>query len=511
MRLPADPAEAFDRGNAHFARGDAAAAIAAFQHCLRLRPDHPAALFNLANAQSRTGQLVESAETLVRCLRHAPEFGAAHVNLANVLLRLGLLDQARAFAETGVKLLPGAPDAQLCHASILHHAGDHAAAAAAYRTVLRHAPGHGGALSSLGNTLRAMGRLDEALAAHDSAVAAAPENGPDHAQFRFHRATTLLASGAFAEGWSDYEWRWRRPGHTPRFATPAWRGEALDGRTILLHHEQGLGDTLQFVRYVPLVARHGGRVILHVQPPLVRLLRALPGVARMLVDEPPPRFDCHCPLMSLPRAFGTTLDNIPAPQAYLHADPTRVAGWRARWRDHAPGHGGLYVGLVWAGLPNLDDWQARLIGQRRSLRPADLAGLAAMPGVRFVSLQKDLAPPPIAGLEIIDAMAEVTDFADTAAMVASLDLVISVDTAVAHLAAGLGRPVWVLSRYDGCWRWLRDRSDSPWYPTLRLYRQTRPHDWSEVIARVRRDLEERAAHMEPAAPDCLAPVPHGVC
>jgi len=493
MQHPGDPADAFNRGNACLERGDAATAVAAFQRCLELRPDHPATLFNLANAQLQAGHAVESAETLVRCLRRAPEFGAAHVNLAYVLLRFGMLDQARGFATSGVHLMPGSPDALLCLAGILHHAGDLAASVAAYRMALRHAPGHAGALSSLGNTLRAMGRLDEALAAHDSAIAATPGSVPDHAMFRFHRATTLLAAGAFTEGWREYEWRWRRAGHKPRFAAPPWRGQALEGRTILLHHEQGLGDTLQFVRYAPLVAERGGRVVLQVQPSLIGLLRALPGVAQVVAHgETPPPFDRHCPLMSLPLAFGTTLDSIPAAPAYLHADPARIAQWRQHWRDCRPRHEGPRVGLVWAGLPNLDNWEARLIGQRRSLGAADLAGLAGLRGVQFVSLQKDLPPPAVAGLEMIDGMAGMHNFAETAALVASLDLVISVDTSVAHLAAGLGRPVWLLSRYDGCWRWLRDRADSPWYPTLRLYRQARPHDWPEVIARVRLDLQRMA-------------------
>ena len=302
MQLPGDPAAAFNRGNACLDRGDAAAVIAAFEHCLRLRPEHPATLFNLANAQSQAGQVMESVETLTRCLRGAPGFGPAHVNLATALLRFGMLDQARAFAASGVHLMPGSPDDPLCLAGILHHAGDHAAAAATYRTALRHAPGHGGALSSLGNTLRAMGKLGEALEVHDRAIAAAPGKNPDHAVFRFQRATTLLASGAFARGWSEDQWRWRRPGAAPRFAAMPWCGEKLEGRTILLHHEQGLGDTLQFVRYAPLVAQRGGRVILQVQPPLVRLLRALPGVVEVLArDEPLPPFDCHCPLLSLPQ------------------------------------------------------------------------------------------------------------------------------------------------------------------------------------------------------------------
>lgn len=493
MQSLGDPAEFFNRGNACLERGDADSAIAAFQRCLDLRPDHPATLFNLANAQLQAGRALESAETLVRCLRRNPAFGAAHINLANVLMRLGLLDQARGFAASGLQLMPGSPDALMCLGGILHHAGDHAAAAEAYRTVLHHVPDHGGALSNLGNTLRAMGRMEEALAAHDHAVATTPETCPDHAVFRFNRATTLLAARKFAEGWREYEWRWRRAGHRPRFAASPWQGEALEGRTILLHHEQGLGDTLQFVRYAPLVVERGGRVILQVQPSLVRLLGALPGVAQVIGHDAPPPFDCHCPLMSLPLAFGATVEEIPAACRYLCADPARVAWWRRHLRDRLSPHDGPVVGLAWTGSPNLDSWEARLIGQRRSLAGADLVGLASLPGVRFVSLQKDLSPPAIAGLDILDVMVGIGDFADTAALVEALDLVVSVDTSVAHLAAGLGRPIWLMLHFDGCWRWLRDRTDSPWYPTMRLYRQTRPHDWAETVARVRQDLEGMAA------------------
>ena len=244
MPLLRDLADIFRQANDNLERGDTASAVAAFEDCVRVRPADPAALFNLANVQLQTGQMVESADTLIRCLRCAPDFGPAHVNLANVLMRFGMLDQAQEFARRGVRLMPGSPDALLCLACIQHHAGEHDAAAATYRMLLLHAPHHGGALSSLGNTLRAMGRVDEALVAHDRAIAACPAASPDHAVFRFHRATTLLASGDFAEGWAEYEWHWRRPRHPPRFTAPPWRGEPLECRSILLHHEQGLGEAL---------------------------------------------------------------------------------------------------------------------------------------------------------------------------------------------------------------------------------------------------------------------------
>ncbi len=485
MLLQESPEAAFNRGNTSLDDGDPASAIAAFEQCLRLAPDHPATLFNLGNAQLQANRTAEGAGTLLRCLRVAPDFPGARVNLATALFRLGLLDEARGMAAHAISLAPNATEPLLCHAAILHHAGEYARAAAAYVAALRHAPRHPGALSSLGNTLRALGRIDAALDAHDRAVAAAPTDPTT----RFNRALTLLAAGRFTEGWREYEWRWQRPGHQPRFSAEPWRGEALNGRTILLHAEQGLGDTLQFARYAPMVAQRGGRVILEVQPELARLLRDLPGLAAPGFDvivprgKTLPRFDLHCPLMSLPLAFGTTPETIPPPVPYRATPP-------AEQRTENPSPGPISAGIVWAGAPHRDDFEASLLDRRRSLPPAALAGLADMPRVTFVSLQKDAPLPAIPGLPLIDIMAEAHDFADTAAMINVLDLVIAVDTSVAHLAATMGKPVWLLSRYDGCWRWMQGRENSPWYPTMRIYRQKQPGDWTELIARVRRDLDQ---------------------
>jgi hypothetical protein len=252
---------------------------------------------------------------------------------------------------------------------------------------------------------------------------------------------------------------------------PVWAGEDPTGRTILLHAEQGYGDTIHFVRYAPLVARRGARVILAVQAPLLRLLRAVPGVDRVVsIGGALPPFDFVCPLLSLPRLFATTLDTIPPPLPY--ADPFPAG-------PDAPDR--LRVGLVWAGNPYFP------LDSQRSLPDSALEGLAGIPRVQFYSLQmlKSSLPP---NLGMIDLMEGVQDFADTAGRLAGLDLVIAVDTAVAHLAATMGKPVWLLSRFRGCWRWLHDRADSPWYPTMRIMRQTRPHDWSGVLAEIRRDL-----------------------
>jgi hypothetical protein len=270
------------------------------------------------------------------------------------------------------------------------------------------------------------------------------------------------------------------------FAQPQWRGEESAGRILLIHAEQGFGDTLQFCRYATLAAERGLRVVLEAQSPLVRLLQGLPGVDRVIArGEALPAFDLHCPMLSLPLALGVTLENIRRFEPYLHADPAQAATWRTRLAEMT---GPVpRIGLVWAGNPRNHLRGLAAVDRRRSLAPNLLAPIFNVPGLRLLSLQKD---GPLAPVEfpLIDFMHEMQDFADTAALIANLDLVISVDTAVAHLAAALGKPVWLLDRYDACWRWFTGRRDSPWYPTLRLYRQPQPGDWDQVLAEVISDL-----------------------
>jgi hypothetical protein len=305
-----------------------------------------------------------------------------------------------------------------------------------------------------------------------------------------------LLRGEYAEGWREFEWRWR--GGTAEeiklrgFAEPQWQGEDVAGKTLLLHAEQGFGDTLQFCRYASLVGATA-RVILEVQPPLVRLCSGLAGVARVVArGEPPPAFDLHCPLMSLPLAVGTTLDTIPSGVPYLAADPELVVGWRER----LAGLDGLRVGLVWAGSLRPEP-ELSAIDRRRSITLAMMASLGEASGVSFISLQKGEPAAQSAnaalGLALHDFTANLQDFADTAALIEALDLVISVDTSVAHLAGALGKPIWLLNRFDTCWRWLLNRDDSPWYPQLRQFRQPSPGDWNSVMRAVRDALQRRAA------------------
>ena len=451
----------------------------------------PAALAWFARAASQAP--AEAVESLVACLQIAPDFGPGYVNLANLLRQFGHLAQAAAMAEAAIALLPGHTPPIASLAAIRHDSGDFAGAVALYDRLLAAEPGHAGVLSSLGSSLQAMGRLADALPTHARAAAAAPRDADVH----YNYAEALLAAGDFAAGWDEYEWRLCRSPSQDRGFGPAWTGGDLAGQTILLHAEQGFGDTLQFVRYAPMVAARGGRVVLEVQPQLARLLHHLPGVAQIIAQgDKIPSFSTHCPLLSLPRAFATRLGTIPAPIPYLQAEPGLAAAWAAR----LPGDGRLRVGLVWAGSAHATATGMTVSDQRRSVKLASLAPLGDHPRVQFISLQTgapaaELHHPPHP-LAILDP-GPLRDFADTAALIASLDLVITVDTAVAHLAGALGRPVWMLSRADGCWRWLTGRDDSPWYPSMRLYRQAQPLVWAPVIERVRQDLHAAADRLTP--------------
>ncbi len=425
-------------GRALLALGRVGPAIGALFLAAELRPDDPAIQAALGSALLDHGDVEQAMVHCLNAFRLAPD--PAHATtLSCVLIALGHYTEALVLA-------------------------DHA---------LEQQPGHFEALVNRAIALEGLGRFAEAVRAGRNAVAASPDN----AVARHNLAVTLLSLGQLtAETWGFYEGRLLLHGKPAWLTAVArWEGEDIAGRTILLHAEQGLGDTLQFVRYAPLVAARAGRVILAVQPALARLLRAVPGVDHVVaVGGVLPPFDLVCPLLSLPRLLGTTLDTIPP--ALPYADD------HAPWDDAAGP--ALRVGLVWAGSKGFAD------DRQRSLPPAELMGLAGLPGVQFYSLQRHEAggtalPPELGAIDLMDG---VQDFADTAARVAGLDLVIAVDTAVAHLAATMNKPVWLLSRFRGCWRWLLGRADSPWYPGLRIIRQDRPNDWGGVVARVRQDL-----------------------
>ncbi|HEY1411755.1 MAG TPA: tetratricopeptide repeat-containing glycosyltransferase family protein, partial [Rhodopila sp.] len=454
---------------------------------IELAPARSQSWIALGSALQTLDQIDDAAAATCQAISLDPDSAPNHLQLGDIRHR----QRDHAAAETcyrrAIQLAPALPEAH-CHLSnALLALLRHAEAEACYRAAIRLQPMSAAHHSNLGTALSAQQNVQEALAAQRQALAI----DPDFIDARYNHAITLLLAGELEPGWQYYEARWQLPWNPPRdIAQPRWNGEPLAGRTILLHAEQGLGDMLQMARYVPLVAARGGRVVLQVHPPLVRLLQGLRGVQQVVpLEAPLPPFDLHCPLFSLPLVFRTRLDTIPA-EPYLKADSTLAVP--AACRALLAARTGLRVGLVWQGTAQI----GAHVNRERSLALEQLAPLADIPSVALYSLQKDPDPASMdkaAALGITDLMADVTDFADTAARVAALDLVISVDTSTAHLAAAMGKPVWLLSRFGGCWRWLTDRSDSPWYPTLRLYRQDASRDWTCVMAQVVRDLTHHAA------------------
>ncbi|MDR3539333.1 MAG: tetratricopeptide repeat-containing glycosyltransferase family protein [Acetobacteraceae bacterium] len=456
-------------------------------------PDLNAAmLLQEAVACHQAGRLDAARKGYERLLQKDPRDPNA-LNLLGVLLvTQGHVAKGIQLIRRAVGIYPPFPDALSNLGKALLESGQPEAAQAACEKALTYAPTDPEILNNHGNALTAIGRPQEALDNYRRAHA----SRPDYPEALTNEGMSLLALGDHQNGWPRYEHRWRLPKLAPTLrglAMPRWTGTtSLDGKRLLLHAEQGLGDTLQFCRYAPLAAARGAHVVLEVPPPLTRLAATLDGVAEIVAQGVPrPPVDLHCPLMSLPAAFGTTLDTIPATVPYLHADPARIAAWRTR----LAGQPGRRIGLVWAGNPRREDREANAVDQRRSMKLAQFTGLG---NATFVSLQKGDAArearSPPAGPRLLDWTRELTDFADTAALVAALDLVIGVDTSVVHLAGAIGTPVWVLNRYDSCWRWMRDRSDSPWYPTMRLFTQPRPGDWDSVLAAVRTALADSLPH-----------------
>ncbi len=348
-------------------------------------------------------------------------------------------------------------------------------------------------------TLARLGHVEDALVDCDRALALNPEHGGA----LMNKAMLLLLQGRLEEGFQLYGNRWRvmRQKIRPRQGR-LWMGaEPLAGKTLLIHPEQGLGDCLQFCRYALVAIGQGARVILEVPAPLVRLMQGMhPDIEVIAQGDPVPAHDLHCPLLSLPRAFHTSLQDIPS-APYLRADTRRAAAWRRRLGQGRAGRHALKVGLVWSGGHRADQPEIWDVNERRNIPLMRLAPLN-LPGVRFISLQKGeeaegqlhhLRAMGWSGPQVEDHSAELQDFADTAALIENLDLVISVDTSTAHLAAAMGKPTWVLNRHDTCWRWMIGRDDSPWYPSLRLFRQAAPGDWTPVVARVRAGLSRLLA------------------
>ena len=424
-------------------------AITLFRRVIQIKPDFYAAHVNLGSALQKAGYLDEAIDTYQHAVSLRPQFAEGYCNLAGAFRAAGRLNEALAAAQRAVALRPDLVEAQ----------------------------------NNLGHTLQKMGAYGEAKSAYERALALRP----DEAQTRYNLGLLHLLLGEFEKGWELHEARfavnkWR---FDKDISQPVWDGSDLGGRRILLQTEQGFGDTIQFIRLVTEVRARNGRVVVRVRPPLKRLLCGQLGIEQVIDEnEPLPQFDVHLPLLSLPRVLKIRPETIPARIPYLTPDPAPVDSWRRRLGDA----GQLRVGIAWFGNPH------HRHDRERSLPSAALAPLFDVPGVRFVSLQKAADATDSIGnrQSAIGNMTawtpELHDYADTAALIANLDLVISCDTSVAHLAGALGKRTWVMLPFSPDWRWLLDRSDSPWYPTMRLFRQPSPGDWSSVVLRVRAAL-----------------------
>ncbi len=450
---------------------------------LELDPSAPELHLHLGDLLQRQGRLDDALESCREALRLAPQLALAWNNLGNVLKDLGRRGEAEAAYRDALALDAAFPEAHSNLGVLLHEAGDLAGACSHYESALRLKPDFLQGWLNLAHLHERSGSLEGALQAYDRALAL----DPGHVDARVNRAQHLLMAGRYEEGWREYEWRWKLAevaAARPRFDRPQWDGRALGGEALLLYCEQGFGDAIQFVRYAPLAAARGARVLLRCPRKLKALFAGVEGVSAVVDDsEAPPEFAFCCPLLTLPSLLGTTtVGTIPAKVPYLRAEPALAAAWKEKLAARP----GLKVGLAWA--------TDSAVGAHKSLR-LDLLAPLALPGVTLYSFQRGAAAAQIAGappgMEVVDAARELRDFSDDAALLDALDLTISIDTGIAHLAGAMARPVWTLVTEPPDWRWMRERSDSPWYPTMRLFRQGRDKDWRAPVAAMAEALAAR--------------------
>jgi hypothetical protein len=467
-------------GMLHFQRKQMVEALRLLTAALKANAASSNAMSNLGLALHATGRCEEAIASYRNALRLAPDHPEILYNLANSCLELGRLDEALAAYDEALAIEPGHAGALVNRGNTLLRLNEPAKAIASYNAALAVISGHPQILTNRGHALRRLDQPEQALVDFAAALAAAP----DFAEAQFEAAMTRLTLGDFARGWKQYEWRWKTAAFACQrrsFPAPLWLGnEPVAGKTILLHAEQGFGDTIQFIRYALLLAGQGAKVICEIQPELQPLLSQLSDVSVIAAGATLPAFDLHAPLLSLPLAFKTTLETVPASIPYLAAPAEAVA----RWRDRLPE--GPRAGFVWSGSATHKN------DANRSIALARLAMLFENPPLQCVSLQTELRA---ADREVLCGLAklmhlgdEIRDFADTVAIISLLDVVISVDTAVAHLAGALGKPVIILLPYAADFRWMRGRADTPWYPAAKLVRQPAFGDWDSVASGLHDEL-----------------------
>lgn len=466
-------------------------ALEALQEAEGLLPDRSESAFLLGGLYERFQYWGKAAAFYEKALQSKPEASRVWHRLGIVRLQAGDLPEALDALGRAVSQAPDVPDYATDLSMVLSRMGRFEEALCLVRLALTLRPDDIHALNNAGHVLQCLNRSAEAIAFYDTALLQAPS----HPVIRFGRAAALLKAGVFREGWQEYEWRWQSS-RTVRsdIKAPVWEGEDLQGKTILVHHEQGYGDTLHFVRLVSLLAAAGACVVMQVPVPLVRLMERVKGVDRVFSLIPPEeRFDYHCPLMSLPARLRLESDCVgPVPYLSVPADESVRQGNLLRSLAQGnPEQPDFIVGLVWGGDPRSHDLRATQTDRRRSILLENLAPLFSVQGIRFVSFQMGLPRHQIqaSGLPLVEGTEGILDFQDTGARLYGVDLLITVDTSIAHLAGGLGLPVWMLSRADACWRWGDSGSQTGWYPTMRIFRQPESGDWGRVVEDVRGTLD----------------------
>ncbi len=473
-RQPLDAGANYNLGHALQTQGFLEGAIACYQQVLNIDPNNYQTINNLGAAFQMQDKLEEALNCYQKLITLKPNDARAFHNLGRVFQKQGKVEEAIAYYQQTLIFDPNQPIACNDLGTIFHAQGLLDKAIAYYEKAFNLDSNYALAHYNLGVLLMENSQFEKAIGCFNRAI----EINPNYADAHWNRGLILLKWGDYERGFAEYEWRWRREQTPPPpFPQPRWAGEELEGKTILLYAEQGFGDTIQFIRYAPLVQARGGIVVVECHEPLVRLLKTISSIDRVIARETTlPEFDVHVPLMSLPYIFGTTLETVPNQVPYLNYDQSP--------RLSTEPSSLMKVGIVWAGNPDFAG------NHQRSCTLNHFLGILDTPGVAFYSLQKGIAVEELAQLSQ-KVISQVDDFADTAAVIAQLDLIITVDTAVAHLAGALGKPVWVLLAFNPDWRWMLEKEDSPWYPSMRLFRQRQSGDWAEVFARVEAALLQK--------------------
>jgi tetratricopeptide (TPR) repeat protein len=506
-------------GGAFQKRGSVEKAIPFYQKAISFQPDFAAAYYNLGNAFKELGcwpeaikqtqkaieldpslpeahyiqgiayyeqeQVDEAIASWQKALELNPGFTEVYFNLGIAFYNKGQLEEALALCQKAVELDPSLAEAHYNLGLVYYGKDLPDEAIRCWQKTLQINSEHQDAYNNMGAAFQDKHELEKAQKCFQKAI----DNNPDLPEAHWNKSLCHLLAGSFSEGWMEYQWRFRINTIflNRHFPQPLWAGEDLMGKTILLYAEQGFGDTIQFIRYVPLVKKRGGRVVVECQEDLASLLESMEGIDRLIKHgQPLPDFDVQCPLLSLPLAFKTRIQNIPASIPYFSLNPALIQEWQEITEVE---QGDLKIGLVWAGRPTHKK------DRKRSLNFEAFEPILEVPGITFFSLQKGEAAQQIQNrlnrIKPINVAEKLADFTETGALIQNLDLVISVDTAVAHLTGALGKPVWTLLPYSPDWRWLLDREDCPWYPSMRLFRQPSPGDWGSVIQSVKDCLLEK--------------------